>query len=57
MISDEDTGSFMLIWKDAYKFWYVIDKQSLCYVTKIEFVHEWQNFVFVMKGKELKIKL
>ena len=44
---------FRLIWKESYKYWYVIDSESLSYLTKIEFVHEWQNFVFVMNGTEL----
>ena len=46
---------FKLIWKDAYKYWYVVDEISLTYLTKISDVHEWQNFVFIMNGKELKI--
>ena len=44
---------FKLIWKDDYKYWYVVDKLSLTYITKIEFVHEFQNFIFVMDGKEV----
>lgn len=45
---------FKLIWKKAYKYWYIIDKESLTYLSKVEFVHEWQNFVYVMNGFELK---
>lgn len=47
---------FKLIWKPEYKFWYVLDLDSLTYLTKIEFVHEWQNFYFVMQGEELKFE-
>lgn len=46
---------FKLLWKSSYKYWYVVDKETNCYLTKIEFVHEWQNFVFVMDGTELTI--
>jgi len=44
---------FIFIWKKSYKYWYVVDLQSNVYLTKIEFVHEWQNFNFAMSGEEL----
>ena len=44
---------FDLFWRDDYKYWYVTDFENETYLTKIEFVHEFQNFVFVMDGKEL----
>lgn len=44
---------FKLIWKKAYKYWYVVDKESLTYLTKVESVHEWQNFVYTMNSEEL----
>jgi len=47
---------FILTWKSAYKYWYVMDSESLTYLTKIEFVHEWQNFYFVMQGVELRFE-
>ena len=47
---------FKLIWKESYNFWYVIDRDNECYYTKIEFVHEWQNFVFAINGYELNFK-
>ena len=47
---------FILTWKSAYKYWYVMDSESLTYLTKIEFVHEWQNFYFVMQGEELRFE-
>ena len=50
-----EIGRFKLIWKDAYKYWYVVDLETGIYMTKIEFVHEWQNFWSVMNGEELKI--
>ncbi len=46
---------FLFIWKPEYGYWYVMDLDSLAYLTKIEFVHELQNFYFVMQGEELKI--
>lgn len=47
---------FVLRWEEAYKFWYVTDLQSQGYMTKLEFVHEWQNFYRIMQGEELTIK-
>lgn len=47
---------FKLIWKEAYKYWYVVDKESLTYLTKVEFVHEWQNFVYAMNSTELELR-
>lgn len=44
---------FRFIWKEKYKYWYVVDAYSQSYLTKIEFVHELQNFVFVMNSQEL----
>ena len=44
---------FKLIWKPSYKYWYVVDYMTSTYLTKIEFVHEWQNFVFAMNSEEL----
>jgi len=46
---------FVLLWRKEYNFWYVVDNLSQQYYTKLEFVHEWQNFYFVMQGKELTI--
>ncbi len=42
---------FKLLWKKSYNYWYVMDRESLTYLTKIEFVHEWQNFVFAMNSE------
>lgn len=48
---------FRFIWKQQYKYWYVVDAMSHSYMTKIEFVHEFQNFILVMNGKEIEIEL
>lgn len=47
---------FKLIWKEAYKYWYVVDKENSTYLTKVDSVHEWQNFVYAMNGEELKLR-
>lgn len=47
---------FLLTWKPEYKYWYVVCVNTLAYMTKIEYVHEWQNFVYVMNNQELTIK-
>lgn len=47
---------FRLSWNKTYKFWYVMDKTSLCYITKVEYIHEWQNTYYVLNGTELTIK-
>lgn len=44
---------FSLRWRPDYNYWYVQDNYSSCYLTKLEFVHEWQNFYYVMQGEEL----
>lgn len=49
-------GRFKLIWKFSYQYWYVIDDMTGAYITKIEFVHEWQNFWHIMNGEELTLK-
>ena len=50
-------GRFQLTWQKSYNYWYVVDLESFLYLNKIEFLHEWQNFIFVMDGTELDIKL
>lgn len=47
---------FKLIWKHAYNYWYVLNSTTSSYITKVEFVHEWQNVFFDLNGLELKIK-
>ncbi len=44
---------FLFIWKEQYKYWYVISAHHKEYLTKIEFVHEYQNFIFTLTGQEL----
>jgi len=46
---------FRLMWKSLYNYWYIIESTSEEYLTKIEFVHEWQNFVFAMDDEELTL--
>ena len=47
---------FLFIWKEAYKYWYVVTSNHKEYLTKIEFVHEYQNFIFALTDTELIIK-
>jgi hypothetical protein len=47
---------FLLIWKEEYEFWYVVTADHKEYLTKIEFVHEYQNFIFALTGQELELK-
>ena len=49
-------GRFKLMWKFAYNYWYIVDDITGCYMTKLDFVHEWQNFWHIMNGEELTIK-
>lgn len=49
-------GRFKLIWKFAYNYWYIVDDITGCYMTKLDFVHEWQNFWHIMNGEELTLK-
>lgn len=48
-------GRFRFIYKEGLNFWYVVDNVDLTYMTKIEYVHELQNFYFIMNGKKLEI--
>jgi len=48
---------FNLKWMEAYKYWYVTDIVTGAYITKVEFVHEWQNTWFVLQGQELSVQL
>gem|GEM_PF-3823868 len=47
---------FKFIWKEEYKYWYVVTAYHKEYLTKIEFIHEYQNFIFALTGEELTIK-
>jgi hypothetical protein len=47
---------FKFIYKEQYKYWYVITSNHKEYLTKIEFVHEYQNFILALTGEELTIK-
>ena len=53
---DYTYSRFGLSWKDGYKYWSVTDLVDGTYLTKVEWVHEWQNFVFAMNGGELQLK-
>jgi len=46
---------FKFMFKKGYNYWYVVDRLSLTYLTKIEFVHELQQFMLIMDGKTLKL--
>lgn len=45
---------FLFIWKKEYKYWYVVTMDQKEYLTKIEFVHEYQNFILALTGEEIK---
>ena len=46
---------FRLKYFKMYDYWYVTDLDK-AYITKVEFVHEWQNVFAVLNGTELTIK-
>lgn len=48
---------FRFDYKKSYKYWYVTDRETNAYLTKIEFLHELQNFYFALTGTELKINI
>jgi hypothetical protein len=48
---------FLLRWLEAYKYWYVTDIETGAYITKVEFVHEWQNVFWSLNGQELTVQL
>ena len=42
---------FRLKYRPDYKFYYVTCKETNAYITKVEFVHEWQNVVFALNNQ------
>jgi len=46
---------FVLQWINGHNYWYVTDANFQSYITKIEFVHEWQNLFFELTKKELTL--
>ena len=44
---------FHLIQNTNFNFWTVFDSETLVYITKVEFVHEWQNVYFYLNSTEL----
>lgn len=49
-------GRFIFVYNSKYNLWRVFEKQYDAYLTKIEYLHELQNFWYVMYGEELKFK-
>lgn len=47
---------FRIKYRHDYKFYYVLCKETNAYITKVEFVHEWQNVVFALNNQELILK-
>ena len=47
---------FTLLYSKDYNFFSVRDAETLAYITKVEFVHEWQNLVFILNGTEIIFK-
>jgi hypothetical protein len=43
---------FNFIFLKEYNFYYVLTKSG-DYLTKIEFIHEYQNFIYTLTGEEL----
>lgn len=48
---------FKFAWIPQYKYYYVTTLEASIYLTKIEFLHELQNFIFINCGKHLEIEL
>jgi hypothetical protein len=47
---------FVFIYHPKYNLWRVFNKEYDAYLTKVEYLHELQNFWYVMYGEELIIK-
>lgn len=47
---------FRLKYRSDYKFYYVTCRETNVYITKVEYVHEWQNVVFALNNQELILK-
>lgn len=48
---------FSMQYLPQYGYFYVTDKLTGTYISKVEFIHEWQNLVYAMNKVELKIEL
>lgn len=48
---------FCFTFRSDYSYWYVTDAISKTYMTKIQYVHELQNFFKSMDGIEIKLEL
>ena len=44
---------FTLLYSKTYNFFSVRDTETGAYITKIEFVHEWENLIFILNGTEI----
>lgn len=49
-------GRFQIVYYDNLKYWGIIDMEHYYSIIKVNFVHEWQNFIYIMNKEELTIK-
>lgn len=46
---------FKLFYFESYDYWYVTDHIDNTYITKLNYVHEWQNLFFTLNRRELTL--
>jgi len=47
---------FRLFPCSQYGYYYIVDKETNSYFSKVEFLHEYQNFYFANNGIEIELK-
>lgn len=50
-------GRFRLRYYENYKYWYVTDLETKAYITKVEFIHEWQNMLYSTHQQDKKFNI
>ena len=48
---------YRLVWDDEFKYWDILLGEYGNFLTRIRYLHEWQNFIHIMHGEELEINL
>lgn len=48
---------YRLVWDDEFKYWDILQGEYGCFITRIQYLHEWQNFIHIINGEELEVSL
>lgn len=48
---------YKLVWDDEFKYWDILQGEYGYFITRIQYIHEWQNFIHILNGEELEVSL